>query len=108
MSKKYYYCELCDYVCDTYYFHLTHQVSKEHLNKCNRYKQNLKNDEYTLGTFRKILFDETGIEYKKNDDLCDDIIMCLSNYKITIEQIKEIREKNKQFEMSILSSQSKE
>ena len=35
MPKTYYYCELCDYVCDTHYFHITHDGSKEHIMKCN-------------------------------------------------------------------------
>ena len=36
MPKTYYYCELCDYVCDTHYFHLTHEGSKEHIKKCKK------------------------------------------------------------------------
>ena len=101
MPKKYYYCELCDYLCDTNYFHITHDGSKEHITKCNSYKNNLLKDEYTLGVFRKVLLDETGIDYKNNDDLSDAVIMYLSNYKITFEQIQEIREKNKIFEISL-------
>ena len=99
MSKKYYYCELCDYMCDTYYFYLSHEGSSIHVNKCIKYRDNLKKDEYTMGVFRKILNDETGIEYKNNDELCDAVIMYLTNYKITFEQIKQLREKNKEFEM---------
>ena len=102
MPKTYYYCELCDYMCDTHYFHLTHEGSKEHIRKCNMYKNNLLKDEYTLGIFRKVLLDETGTEYKNNDELCNEVIMYLTNYKITWEQIEKIREKNKQFEMQIL------
>lgn len=104
MSKKYYYCELCDYMCDTYYFNITHQGSNEHIKKCEKYKKNLKNDEYTIGSFRKILLDETGIEYKKNDELCDAVVMYLTNYKITFEQIQQIRNKNKEFEMKLISN----
>lgn len=104
MSKKYYYCELCDYICDTHYFHLTHEGSRDHINKCNKYKKNLINDEYSLGVFRKTLLDETGINYKNNDELCNTIIMYLSNYKITLEQINQIRDKNKQFEMTLINS----
>lgn len=101
MPKSYYYCELCDYVCDTYYFHLTHDCSKEHIEKCNSYKSNLIKDDYTLKVFKKILLDETGIEYKKNTNLCDAVIMYLSNYKITMEQIQKIRDKNKEFEINL-------
>ena len=106
MPKTYYYCELCDYMCDTHYFHLTHGGSKDHVRKCNNYKLNLIKDEYTLGVFRKVLLDETGIDYKKNDELCDAIIMYLTNYKITSEQIEKLRDKNKQFEMSLLKDNS--
>jgi replication initiation and membrane attachment protein DnaB len=102
-SKKYYFCELCDYIGDTYYFHLTHQDSSHHKNKCKKYKENLKKDEYTLGLFRKILLDETCIEYKNTDELCEAIIMYLTNYKITYDQIKEIRDKNKEFEMKLIN-----
>ena len=108
MPKTYYYCELCDYVCDTYYFHLTHEGSKEHIKKCNAYKNNLLKDEYTLGVFRKVLLDEISIDYKKNDELCDAVIMYLTNYKITWEQIQKIKEKNQQFEMSLLKDNSTE
>ena len=108
MPKTYYYCELCDYICDTHYFHITHDGSKEHIKKCNNYKLNLMKDEYTLGVFHKVLLDETSIDYKNNIDLCDAVIMYLSNYKITIEQIQQIREKNKEFEMSLLNDKSSE
>ena len=101
MSKKFYYCELCDYVCDTYYFHLTHESSNEHLLKCNKYRLNLIKDEYTLENFRKILLDETNIDYKDNNELCNSVIMYLTNYKITSDQIKQIRDKNKDFENSL-------
>lgn len=101
MSKKYYYCELCDYMIDTYYFHINHQNSNIHKSKCVMYKENLKKDEYTLDTFSKILLDETGIKYKNKEELCNAIIMYLTNYKITYEQIKEIRDKNKEFELKI-------
>ncbi len=47
MPKTYYYCELCDYACDTHYFHLTHESSFDHIKKCNNYKNNLLKDEYT-------------------------------------------------------------
>ena len=104
MPKTYYYCELCNYMCDTHYFHLTHSVSKEHIKKCNSYKINLLKDEHTLNVFRKILLDETGIDYKKNNDLSDAVIMYLTNYKITFEQIQEIKEKNKNFEISLTNS----
>jgi hypothetical protein len=106
-SKKYYFCELCDYMGDTYYFHLTHQNSNSHKNKCSKYKENLKKDEYTLGVFRKILLDETGIEYKSIDELCEAIIMYLTNYKINYDQIKEIRDKNKEFEMKLMNESNK-
>jgi hypothetical protein len=46
------------------------------------------------------------MDYKKNDQLCDAVIMYLSNYKITYEQIQKIRNKNKQFEMSLLKDNS--
>jgi len=108
MPKTYYYCELCDYICDTYYFHLTHESSKEHIKKCNAYKNNLLKDEYTLGVFRKVLLDETDIDYKKNEELCNAVIMYLTNYKISWEQIQKIKEKNQQFEMSLLNDKSSE
>ena len=108
MPKTYYYCELCDYVCDTHYFHLTHEGSNEHIKKCNSYKNNLLKDDYTLGVFRKVLLDEIGIDYKKNEELCNAVIMYLTNYKITWEQIQKIKEKNKRFEMSLLKDNSTE
>lgn len=104
MSKKYYYCELCDYMCDTYYFHITHEKSKEHIEKCNKYKLNLIKDECTINIFKKVLLDETNITYKNNEELCDAVIMYLTNYKITWEQIQKIREKNKEFELSLLKN----
>jgi hypothetical protein len=106
MPRTYYYCELCDYMCDTHYFHLTHEGSKDHIRKCINYKSNLIKDDYTLGVFRKVLLDETGVDYKNNTDLCDAVIMYLSNYKITYEQIQKIKNKNKQFEMSLLKDNS--
>lgn len=108
MPKTYYYCELCDYMCDTHYFHVTHVSSKDHLNKCKKYKDNIIQDEQTLNVFRKLLLDvsesadETKIEYN-NDELCETVIMCLSNYKLPLEQIQQIKLKNKQFETSIQS-----
>jgi len=106
MPRTYYYCELCDYMCDTHYFHLTHEGSKDHIRKCINYKSNLIKDDYTLGVFRKVLLDETGVDYKNNTDLCDAVIMYLSNYKITYEQIQKIKNKNNQFEMSLLKDNS--
>ena len=102
-SKKYYYCELCDYICDTYYFHITHENSKEHIEKCNKYKINLIKDKYSIDVFKKILLDETGINYKNDEELCNAVIMYLTNYKITYEQIQQIRDKNKQLEMQIIN-----
>jgi replication initiation and membrane attachment protein DnaB len=82
-------------MCDTHYFHLTHENSKDHIKKCSLYKKNLLNDEYTLGVFRKVLLDEIGIDYKKTDELCEAVIMYLTNYKITWEQIQQLRNKNR-------------
>jgi len=101
MPKTYYYCELCDYMCDTHYFHLTHTNSKDHLEKCKKYKDNIIQDEETLNVFRKLLLDETKIEYKNNDELCETVIMYLSNYKLPLEQIQQLKNKNKQFEASL-------
>jgi hypothetical protein len=56
-----------------------------------------------LANISKILLDETGIKYKNKEELCNAIIMYLTNYKITYEQIKEIRDKNKEFEMKLIN-----
>jgi len=103
MSKKYYYCELCDYMCDTYYFHVSHTGSINHMIKCDSYKNNLIKDDNTLEVFRKILKDETNIEYQNNKELCNKVIMYLSNHKLTFEQIKEIKNKNNEFEIKIMN-----
>jgi hypothetical protein len=88
-------------MCDTHYFHLTHTNSKDHLEKCKKYKDNIIQDEETLNVFRKLLLDETKIEYKNNDELCETVIMYLSNYKLPLEQIQQLKNKNKQFEASL-------
>jgi len=101
MPKTYYYCELCDYMSDTHYFHVTHSNSKDHLDKCKKYKDNIIQDEETLNIFRKLLLDETKIEYKNNNELCDTVIMYLSNYKLPFDKIQQLKIKNKQFETSL-------
>lgn len=103
-NKNYYYCELCDYISDSYFQNVTHKSSSKHLIKCSKYKMDLKNDVKTIDEFYKILKEETGVAPKDDNETIDNTIELLSSFKIPIYKINEIRERNKEFEKYINSS----
>ena len=98
-TKHYYYCEICDYMSDAMFHHCTHLNSNTHLKKCNKYKTQLKSEKEHLNVFAGILKDYLNFTPKNDDELCDKSIELITNYKLPIDKINEIKQRNKEFEM---------
>lgn len=98
-TKHYYYCEICDYTSDAMFHHYTHLNSNIHLKKYNNYKTQLKLDKEHLKAFSTILKDYLNFTAKNDDELCDKSLELITNYKLPIDKINEIKQRNKEFEM---------
>ena len=98
-TKCFYYCEICDYMSDAIFHHSTHLNSSIHLKKCNKYKEQLKSEKEHLDAFKGILKEYLNFTPRNEDELCDKSIELITNYKLPIEKINEIKQRNKEFEM---------
>ena len=102
-SKHYYYCEICDYTSDAMFHHCTHLNSNTHIKKCNNYKTQLKSEKEQLKAFADILKDSLNFTSKNDNEICDKTIELITNYKLPIDKINEIKQRNKEFEMIDMS-----
>ena len=102
-GKLYYYCEICDYTSDAMFHHFTHLSSSIHLKKFNKYKTQLILEKDHLTAFRGILKEHLNFVPINDEELCDKSIELITNYKLPIEKINEIKQRNKEFEMTELS-----
>lgn len=106
-TKHYYYCEICDYTSDAMFHHYTHLNSNIHLKNCTKYKTQLKLEKDHLVAFAHILKEYLNFVPKNDDELCEKSIELITNYKLPIDKINEIKQRNKEFEMVDMSKKEK-